>query len=156
MKFALSFLVVCFAGCSLKKTQSSNLSKQLNTEDFYFQVIEIKSSLHESIISRKPWLSLNQEPAKEWNLSQVSRWLELQYPKLIEKTKLRLLKSHLTMVDPKSAYTPDIEQSCWNEVDRLVHEQLRRTAVTVSKKSQLKLNRPLDVIVQETLASNSI
>ena len=155
MKFGLSLFLLLIVGCST--SSKNNLANQgpAKVNDFYFEILEIKTSLHQKLLARKPWIALQKEPAQKWSIDQISEWISLQYTKDVEKAKLRLLKSHLHTADPKSAYTKDIEETCWSEVERLVKSQLLKTALVVSEKAKLSPNRPIQEIVHESIAAHT-
>lgn len=155
MKIGTFLMVILLAGCSVG--QKGNLARQgpAKVNDFYFEVLEIKTSLHERILARKPWVALKNEPVGDWNLDQIAEWLSLRYSKDVEKAKLCLLKSHLNTADPKQAYTKDIEETCWAEVERLVKSQLLRTASHISNKAMLSPNRSIQEVVHHSIAART-
>ena len=155
MHIGLVFLIVFIAGCSSSRPSHTSSLKPAKVNDFYFEVLEIKTSLHDRILSQKPWVALSEEPAKDWNIDQTSKWLSLRFSKDVEKAKLRLLKSHLITADPRLAYTKDIEETCWAEVERLVNSQLTKTAHEVSKRAKLSSNRTIQEIVHNSIAVHS-
>lgn len=155
MRLAILLLLGFMAGCTSSRKDNLVYSGPTKVNDFYFEVLEIKSSMHKDILDRKPWIALAAEPADNWSLGQISEWLSLQYSKDVEKAKLKLLKSHLNTADPKSAYTKDIEEMCWTEVERLIKSQLIKTAVVVSNKAKLSPNRPIQKIIHDSLAAHT-
>ena len=120
--------------------------------EFYFEVLEIKSSMHESILLNKPWVALKEENSDKWNLDQISDWLNLRYSKVVELAKLKLLRSYLNTADPKLAYTKDVEETCWTEVERLIKSQLLKTAQVVSKRARLSPGRSIHEVIHESIA----
>lgn len=152
MRIGLVFLMVFSVGCSSSRPAHTSSLKPAKVNDFYFEVLEIKTSLHDRILSQKPWVALSEEPAKDWSIDQISKWLSLRFSKDVEKAKLRLLKSHLITADPRLAYTKDIEETCWAEVERLVNSQLTKTAHEVSKRAKLSPNRTIQEIVHDSIA----
>ena len=145
-------ILVFMGGCLSKRSSHTDSRSPAKVNDFYFEVLEIKSSLHERILSNKPWIALTKEPAENWSMEQISKWLSLRFSKDVEKAKLRLLKCHLTTADPKLAYTKDIEETCWAEVERLIESQLIRTAHEISKRAKLSPNRSIQEIVHDSIA----
>ena len=152
MKIGTFMILVLLVGCSsgTKNKFSSQAPAQIN--DFYFEVLEIKTKLHESILEKKPWIALKKEPAENWNLDQISDWLHLRHSKEVERAKLKMLRSHLITADPKLAYTKDIEESCWSEVERIIQSQLTKTALAVSKKARLSPGRSIQEVVYDSIA----
>ena len=104
MRIGLVFFMVFIVGCSSSRPAHTSSLKPAKVNDFYFEVLEIKTSLHDRILSQKPWVALREEPAKDWSIDQISKWLSLRFSKDVEKAKLRLLKSHLiTKISKKHA-----------------------------------------------------
>jgi len=155
MRIGLVFLMVFIVGYSSSRPAHTYSLKPAKVNDFYFEVLEIKTSLHDRILSQKPWVTLSGKPAKDWSIDQLSKWLSLCFSKDVEKAKLRLLKSHLITADPRLAYTKDIEETCWAEVERLVNSQLTKTAHEVSKRAKLSSNRTIQEIVHNSIAVHS-
>ena len=155
MKIFALIMLIFMGGCSINRSNQTSNRKPANVNDFYFEVLEIKTSLHDRILSQKPWVALSEEPAKDWSIDQISKWLSLRFSKDVEKAKLRLLKSHLITADPRLAYTKDIEETCWAEVERLVNSQLTKTAHEVSKRAKLSPNRTIQEIVHDSIAVHS-
>jgi len=147
--------MVFIVSCSSSRPAHTSSLKPAKVNDFYFEVLEIKTSLHDRILSQKPWVTLSGKPAKDWSIDQISKWLSLRFSKDVEKAKLRLLKSHLITADPRLAYTKDIEETCWAEVERLVNSQLTKTAHEVSKRAKLSSNRTIQEIVHNSIAVHS-
>ncbi len=155
MRIALLFVLILTYGCSTKSNLASKSALPPKIDDFHFQVLEIRSSLHKSIIESEPWRKLNGLPVNDWTLIQFSDWLGLQYPKHVERAKLRLLKCHLATIDPKLSYTKELEEMCWSEVERLVRAQLRKTAIEVSHKAKFAPNRPIQDIIHDSIAAHT-
>ncbi|MEK9773592.1 MAG: hypothetical protein VW576_08500 [Opitutae bacterium] len=151
-----SFLVLALlVGCSGGRRDNVAMKGPAKVNDFYFEILEIKTSLHQHLLDRKPWIALKEEPAQDWSLDQISEWISLRYSKDVEKAKLRLLKSHLNTADPKLAYTKDIEETCWSEVERLVKSQLLKTALVVSQKAKLSPNRTIQEVIHDSIAART-
>jgi len=152
MKIALVFALILNLGCSQISKTTHRKASPSKVDDFHFQVLEIRNSLHESIMASKPWERMNGLPVKDWSLNQVSGWLGLQYPKHVKRAELRLLKSHLATIDPNLSYTKDLEEMCWTEVERLIRSQLQKTAIEVSNKAKISPNRSVQDAIHESLA----
>jgi hypothetical protein len=145
-------IILLMAGCSSVSKDQFTATPPAKINDFYFEVLEIKSSMHESILLNKPWVALKDENSAKWNLDQISDWLHLRYSKEVERAKLKLLRSHLNTADPKLAYTKDVEETCWAEVERLIKSQLLKTAQVVSKRARLSPGRSIQEVIHESIA----
>jgi hypothetical protein len=155
MKIGLFFALVVLAGCSSSRKDNISIRGPAKVNDFYFEVLEIRTALHSQIIRGEPWNALKKESPSNWDLNQISEWINLRFPKEVERAKLQLLKSHLNTVDRKSVYTKDIEETCWTEVDRLIKAQLLKTAWVISQKANISPNRPLQEAVHDSIAANT-
>lgn len=155
MKIFALIILILMGGCSINRSNQTAIRKPANVNDFYFEVLEIRTSMHDRMLSQEPWIALREEPSMEWSLGQISKWLSLRFSKDVEKAKLRLLKSHLNTADPKLPYTKDIEETCWAEVERQINSQLIRTAHEVSKRAKLSPNRSIQEIVHDSIAVHS-
>ena len=153
--FALIILVF-MGGCSINRSNQTANRRPTNVNEFYFEVLEIRTSMHDRMLSQEPWIALREEPSTDWSLGQISKWLSLRFSKDVEKAKLLLLKSHLNTADPRLAYTKDIEETCWAEVERLINSQLIRTAHEVSKRAKLSPNRSIQEIVHDSIAVHAL
>jgi len=155
MKIFALIILILMGGCSINRSNQTSNRKTADVNDFYFEVLEIRTSMHDRMLSQEPWIALREEPATDWSLGQISKWLSLRFSKDVEKAKLRLLKSHLNTADPRLAYTKDIEETSWAEVNRLINSQLIRTAHEVSKRAKLSPNRSIQEIVHDSIAVHS-
>ena len=151
MKIALVSLLLLYSSCSQIIKTSHHQKIPSKVDDFHFKVLEIRNSLHESIIATKPWEKMDGLPVEDWSLNQVSGWLSLQFPKHVKRAELRLLKCHLATIDPTVSYTKDIEEMCWAEVERLIRSQLQKTAIEVSNRAKLSPNRSIQDAIHESL-----
>ena len=95
MKIGLFFALVIFAGCSNVRKDNLSVRGPAKVNDFYFEVLEIRTALHSQIIRSEPWNALKKESSSNWDLNQISEWISLRFSKDVEKAKLQLLKSHL-------------------------------------------------------------
>ncbi|MDG1132661.1 MAG: hypothetical protein P8N21_08210 [Opitutales bacterium] len=155
MKIFALIILILMGGCSINRSNQTAILKPANVNDFYFEVLEIRTSMHDRMLSQEPWIALREEPSMDWSLGQISKWLSLRFSKDVEKAKLRLLKSHLNTADPRLPYTKDIEETCWAEVERQINSQLIRTAHEVSKRAKLSPNRSIQEIVHDSIAVHS-
>lgn len=155
MKIFALIILILMGGCSINRSNQTAIRKPANVNDFYFEVLEIRTSMHDRMLSQEPWIALREEPSMDWSLGQISKWLSLRFSKDVEKAKLRLLKSHLNTADPRLPYTKDIEETCWAEVERQINSQLIRTAHEVSKRAKLSPNRSIQEIVHDSIAVHS-
>ena len=155
MRIGLFLALVIFAGCSNVRKDNLSIRGPAKVNDFYFEVLEIRTALHSQIIRSEPWNALKKESSSNWDLNQISEWISLRFSKDVEKAKLQLLKSHLNTVDRKSVYTKDIEETCWTEVDRLIKTQLLKTAWVISQKAKISPNRPIQEAVHDSIAANT-
>ncbi len=155
MKIFALIILILMGGCSINRSNQTAIRKPADVNDFYFEVLEIRTSMHDRMLSQEPWIALREEPSMDWSLGQISKWLSLRFSKDVEKAKLRLLKSHLNTADPRLPYTKDIEETCWAEVERQINSQLIRTAHEVSKRAKLSPNRSIQEIVHDSIAVHS-
>ena len=155
MKILALIILILMGGCSINRSNQTAIRKPADVNDFYFEVLEIRTSMHDRMLSQEPWIALREEPSMDWSLGQISKWLSLRFSKDVEKAKLRLLKSHLNTADPRLPYTKDIEETCWAEVERQINSQLIRTAHEVSKRAKLSPNRSIQEIVHDSIAVHS-
>ena len=145
-----------YCGCSKISKTTYRKASPSKVDNFHFQVLEIRTSLHESIIASKAWEKMNGLPVEEWNLNQISEWLGLQYPKHVKRAELRLLKCHLATIDPHLTYTKDLEEMCWAEVEKLIRTKLQKTAIEVADKAKISPNRSLQDAIHESLAVRTL
>ena len=155
MRFGIILLLAFLAGCSSNRKNLAGNQMPVKVNDFYFEVLEIRTALHSQIIKKEPWNDLKKESSSNWNLNQISNWISLRHSKDVERAKLKLLKTHLNTVDRKAIYTKDIEETCWIEVDRLIQAQLLKTAWVISQKANISPNRPIQQAVHDSIAVNT-
>ena len=155
MRIGLFLVLVFLAGCTSGRKDNLSVRGPAKVNDFYFEVLEIRTVLHSQIIRSKPWDALKKESSSNWDLNQISEWISLRFSKDVERAKLKLLKSHLTTVDRKSVYTKDIEETCWKEVNRLIKAQLLKTAWVISQKANIAPNRPIQEAIHDSIAANT-
>ncbi|MDA1078912.1 MAG: hypothetical protein O2908_07660, partial [Verrucomicrobia bacterium] len=91
MKIGTFMILVLLVGCSSGTKNKFSAQTPAKINDFYFEVLEIKTNLHQSILQKKPWIALQKEPAENWNLDQISDWLHLRHSKEVERAKLKML-----------------------------------------------------------------
>ncbi len=151
----VAFLLLLLVGCVSNRTASRHPSDFNKDEDYYFTVIEIKSSLATQILDKNPAELLVVECDAKWTNSQIADWLALRFPKEVERAQLRLLKCHLNTIDPQSRFTKDLEERCWAEVGKIIDDQLYKTAAKVAKKASLSPTPTLQKMVADTILAKA-